>query len=66
MAEADFISSKEAARKLGYTRQHVGRLVREGKLAGHKIGRDWMVKETSVKEYAVSRANHRLDLSTAE
>ena len=56
------ISSAEAADELSYTVQHVRRLVREGRLTGYKIGRDWLVSRESVQAYLTSKANLPLPL----
>lgn len=53
----DLITSADAARQLGYTVQHVRRLVRQGTLVGVKMGRDWVVQQTSVEELAARREN---------
>lgn len=56
------ISSAEAADVLSYTVQHVRRLVREGRLTGYKIGRDWLVSSESVQAYLGAKANLPLAL----
>lgn len=56
------ITSKEAAERLRYTIQHIRRLLRKGKLEGRKIGRDWMVAEDSVKQFASRQENLSLPL----
>ncbi|MBI2873081.1 MAG: helix-turn-helix domain-containing protein [Chloroflexi bacterium] len=45
------MTTPEASETLGYTIQHTRRLVREGRLQGTKMGRDWMVLRESVAEY---------------
>ena len=52
-----FISSAEAAGRLGYTVQHVRRLIRGGTLEGRKLGRDWLVVERSVSMLLERREN---------
>lgn len=47
----DYVTTKEAAIALSVTVQHVRRLVRTGKLAGQKRGRDWFVLRDSVERY---------------
>lgn len=56
------IDSQEAAKRLGYTRQHVRRLIREGQLRARKLGRDWFVEADSVDGYIAALANHELPL----
>lgn len=63
MASLDgHITAQEAADRLEYTVQHVRRLLREGDLNGTKIGRDWIVVEGSVMDYATRRENLNLPL----
>lgn len=61
-SSTDQISSREAAGLLGYTVQHVRRLIRQGTLDGFKLGRDWIVRRESVDEYLARRANLNLPL----
>ncbi|MDT8370210.1 MAG: helix-turn-helix domain-containing protein [Longimicrobiales bacterium] len=51
------MTSIEAAHQLGYTVQHVRRLIRQGSLEGQKLGRDWVVDERSVERMLARRAN---------
>lgn len=64
MIPSDYISSEEAATRLGYTQQHVSRLARSGELAGKKMGRDWLILRESVDQRAATRENYTLQLST--
>jgi excisionase family DNA binding protein len=45
---ADPLTTPEAARILGVSRQRVHQLVKAGILAGRRIGRDWHVERASV------------------
>ena len=58
----EYITSADAARQLGYTVQHVRRLVRQGTLSGVKMGRDWVVQQNSVQELMARRENLPLPL----
>lgn len=58
----DHITARQAADHLDYTVQHVRRLLRQGELSGSKVGRDWLVLESSVEEYATRRTNLNLPL----
>lgn len=49
--EKRYITTKEAAERLGYTPQHTRLLIRQGKLDGEKFGRDWMVVCESVEAF---------------
>jgi len=53
----NLMTVSEAARVLGYTVQHARLLLRQGRLRGSKIGRDWMVIRESVAEYNVRKAS---------
>ena len=44
-----FISAQEAAERLGYHKNHVYRLLREGKLAGKRFGGGWVISAESVE-----------------
>ena len=50
--DPDYITSAQAAERLGYTIQHVRRLIHQGRLVGTKIGRDWVVRRDSVEAWA--------------
>lgn len=58
----DLITSADAAEQLGYTVQHVRRLVRQGTLVGVKMGRDWVVEQSSVQDLLARRENLSLAL----
>jgi excisionase family DNA binding protein len=47
----EFISTEEAAEKLKYHVEHVRRMMREGSIAGLKIGRTWLVKREALDSY---------------
>lgn len=49
--KGEYITTTEASETLGYTIQHTRRLVREGRLHGAKLGRDWLILRESVAEY---------------
>jgi excisionase family DNA binding protein len=42
-APADFITTTEAAHRLGTTRQTIAALLRSGKLRGIRIGKKWRI-----------------------
>ena len=56
---ADYMTTQEAADKLGYHVVHVRRMIREGDLQGLKVGNMWFVRKQSVDEYI--KANAGLD-----
>jgi len=47
----EYLSTKEAAEKLGYSVQHTRLLIRQGKLKARKPARDWLVVGESVAQY---------------
>lgn len=61
-----FISSAETATRLGYTVQHVRRLIKQGDLRGAKVGRDWLVEAPSVDDFLLRRQNLTLPLSNED
>lgn len=62
MQDTPYVTSREAARSLGYTIQHVRRLVREKRLDGMKLGRDWLVLRSSIEAFALREELLRLPL----
>ena len=50
-AAEKLISLAEAAALCGLSSAHLRRLVREGKIAGTKIGRNWVTTEEAVAQY---------------
>ena len=52
--EEDYISTKEAAKKAGFSEEHIRKLVKKRLLKGRKIGRDWLIVPSSVDEYLAS------------
>ena len=45
----DFLTTKQAAVKLGITPRRVQALIEAGKLPAQKFGRDYMIKEKDLK-----------------
>ncbi|MEX1120407.1 MAG: helix-turn-helix domain-containing protein, partial [Candidatus Paceibacterota bacterium] len=46
----DYISSKRAAKIMGYTQDYIGQLCRAGKIESRQIGRSWYIPESVVKK----------------
>ncbi len=46
-----YLTTGEAAERLGYTVQHTRLLIRQGKLEASKFGRDWMIVREAVEGY---------------
>lgn len=55
--EADLISDVEALAQTGYTTRHIMRLIRQGKIAGKKIGPIWLTTVEAVEVYRRSDPN---------
>src|SRR3989344_9222661 len=51
MFDEKYISSKQAAKITGYSSDYVGQLCRLGKVRSKRIGRDWMISESSILNY---------------
>lgn len=66
--ETNLLTVPEASEFLGHTVQHVRILIREGKLPGQKIGRDWMIPRNAVIEYNTRKSSMSLfpDLDESE
>ena len=56
----NFLSARQAARKLGCAQDYIGKLCREGKLDGRQVGRAWVVSLASVKRFELERAQSKL------
>jgi excisionase family DNA binding protein len=50
-----YISVNEAARRLGRSIEQVRRYLREGRLAGQRIGGHWFIEEQALMEWTVRR-----------
>jgi len=49
MIKDKYCSTAEAAKLLGFTIDHVRTLINQGRIKAEKVGRDWMIKATSLK-----------------
>lgn len=59
---SNIISAEEAAKQLGYHKNHVYRLLREGKIKGERVGGGWVVDAQSVAlAKAQQDVNGRID-----
>jgi len=50
-----FISAYDAARTVGVTRDYIGRLCRDGRIVGKRVGKLWYVEENSLNAFLVER-----------
>ncbi|MFN2304518.1 MAG: helix-turn-helix domain-containing protein [Anaerolineales bacterium] len=51
MADATWITTKEAAEIGGYREERIRELLRAGRIAGQKFGPIWQVDEQSLRSY---------------
>lgn len=55
MTSEDYITTKEAARQSGFSKEHIQYLCRSGIIPdAHKFGRDWMVPLSALKDYLIT------------
>ncbi|MDO8561528.1 MAG: hypothetical protein Q7S05_01745, partial [bacterium] len=52
-----YVSASDASREGGITRDHVGRLCRDGKMAGKFIGKKWYVSYPSLRSFLLTQAH---------
>jgi excisionase family DNA binding protein len=50
MAE-EWLTTDQAAEFSGLSRPHIRYLLRNGKMQGRKVGRDWVTTKTAIEEY---------------
>ena len=55
--DAELLSTREAAEILGMAQATVSRLIRKGKLEGHRLGGFFVVTRVSVEVYAAAVQN---------
>jgi len=48
---SDFITTSQAARKLGFNARSIPYMLKNKTLEGVRVGRVWLVSEESVREY---------------
>lgn len=57
---AVFYTTTEAAKRLGYTIQHVRLLIRQNRLQGVRMGRDWFITEDVLSKYAQRQTKNKI------
>lgn len=74
----NFIPIREAAKRVSYTTDYVGRLAREGKILAKRSGRNWMVELDSLKLFSLQakadaikkqealKIQRRIEIATAQ
>lgn len=55
MPHEEWITVPEAAKISGYSESHLRYLLREGKLNGRKVGRDWVTTRQAIEEYVARK-----------
>ena len=53
---ADYMTTEEAAKRLGYHLESIRRMLRDKELDGVKLGREWLVSRKSVEKYLKDNA----------
>lgn len=51
----DLVTTQQAADVLNYSVQHTRLLIRQGRLQGEKIGRDWLIRRDSFDQFVRER-----------
>jgi excisionase family DNA binding protein len=54
-AKQQWITTKEAAEISGLSVIHIRYLLRNGRIVGKKLGRDWVTTESAVKVYLATK-----------
>jgi len=57
MEKENLLTVPEVSEYLGHSVQHIRLLIREGRLNGYKIGRDWMISPSALTEYNKRRSS---------
>jgi excisionase family DNA binding protein len=53
---SNYVTTQEAAKRLGFHVNHIRRMIREGDLAGKKLGNMWFITNESLDRYAQETA----------
>ncbi len=53
----DYVTTPQAAELLGMKTTSVNHLLHSGRLLGIKLGRDWLIYRSSVREYVRSKSS---------
>lgn len=48
---SDYLTTEEAAGRLGFHVDHIRRMLRQGDLTGKKVGQMWFVAKASIEKY---------------
>lgn len=58
-AKEKLLTVREAAERLDVAPCRIRNLIREGRIRGIKIGRDWLIPESEVRRYDETRRPYR-------
>lgn len=58
-----YLSSKRAAKITGYAKDYVGQLCREGRIDAKLVGRNWYVREQSIREHRFGQDDNTHDVN---
>ena len=61
----EYISASRASEKLGYAQDHIGALIRKGKVRGKMIGRSWYVDFNSLVDHKNNRKGKKSKVELA-
>ena len=50
-----FLTTRQASRRSGISDAHLRRLLASGVLRGVRVGRDWLIEESSLEHYLAHR-----------
>ena len=54
----DVLTSKEAARRLGYSLDHLYRLLKAETIKGRRWGREWMIPRSEIERVRALQDDH--------
>ena len=61
LLKENMVTTKDASNLSGYTSDHLGRLIRSGKIEGEKIGRNWIVNKSSLELFLKEQKSLKTD-----
>ncbi len=64
MTELKLLTPAQIAEALQLTESTITRWLRNGRLRGFKVGKDWRVSPADLEAFLEKKANIRLDLTT--
>lgn len=64
MRKSDYLTSAEAAESLGFSQDHVRKLIYQGKIKAEKFGRNWVVEKKDLYKIRRQRFPREKEIST--